>query len=122
MAENDCEFFRSFLQTPFEDRKRVSDRIFSQYPNCVPIIVDRLRKSPLPNINKNKFLVPSNITVGAFIHQIRSSISLGSDQGLILFIGEIVPPTSSIIGYIYAKYKSDDGFLYITYTGENVFG
>lgn len=122
MEVNRCEFFQSFSQTSLEERKRLSDQVLSQYSERVPILVDKIHKSPLPNLVKNKFLVPSYITIGEFLHQIRNSISLGADQGLILFINEMIPPTSSIIGVIYEKYKNEDGFLYIAYTGENVFG
>jgi GABA(A) receptor-associated protein len=33
-----------------------------------------------------------------------------------------LPPTSSTLSDIYIKNKSDDGFLYFKYTGENTFG
>ncbi len=122
MEGNRCDFFQSFLKISLEERQQLSNQILSQYYDRIPVLVDKIRKSPLPNIPKNKFLVPTHITIGAFIHQIRNSISLGSDQGLILFVNETIPSTSSIIGAVYEKYKNEDGFLYITYTGENVFG
>jgi len=33
-----------------------------------------------------------------------------------------MPPTSCLIHDLYDKYKDDDGFLYISYSGENTFG
>jgi GABA(A) receptor-associated protein len=35
---------------------------------------------------------------------------------------EILPLQSAIIESVYNTYKNEDGFLYITYAGENVFG
>jgi GABA(A) receptor-associated protein len=34
----------------------------------------------------------------------------------------LLPPQSQTISEIYATYKNEDGFLYITYSGENTFG
>jgi hypothetical protein len=30
--------------------------------------------------------------------------------------------TAALMSHIYEKYKDEDGFLYITYSGENTFG
>ena len=35
------------------------------------------------------------------------------------YINNLLPPSSSTINELYDMHKSDDGFLYITYTNEN---
>ena len=41
---------------------------------------------------------------------------------LYLFVNGNLPTTSEQMNNIYDKYKSEDGFLYVTYSGENTFG
>ncbi|KAM7261221.1 hypothetical protein ACFE04_026696 [Oxalis oulophora] len=53
-------------------------------PERIPVIVERAEKSDIASIDKKKYLVPADLTVGQFVYA--------------------------------------DGFLYITYSGENVFG
>ena len=33
-----------------------------------------------------------------------------------------MPATSQLLGVIYNEHSDDDGFMYITYTGESTFG
>jgi GABA(A) receptor-associated protein len=117
-----ADFFPSFVKTPLEERISIAEKIMVQFPGTVPVIVDRLPNSHLPPIKKNKFIIPNNITVGKFLYEIRKSIPMNQEQGLIIFIGEIIPPTSSLMANIYYRHKSEDEFLYVTYTGENIFG
>ena len=45
------------------------------------------------------------------------------ETALYLYVdGKYLVTPSSTITTIYDKYKSDDGFLYITYANENTFG
>lgn len=105
-----------------ENRKIFSSKILSKYPDCVPIILSKAKNCNIPNCSKVKFLVPSEITVNKFVFEIRKHIELGSEQAIFLFINNVIPPTSSSIGQIYQHQKDEDGFLYITYTGESTFG
>lgn len=42
-------------------------------------------------------------------------------KNLLLTLGHFVV-AAELMSHIYAKYKDEDGFLYITYSGENTFG
>ena len=106
----------------FETRKKESDKIKSKYINRYPIIVSKSSKSILEDIERNKFLVPGDLTIGQFICIVRKRIKLNETESVFLFINNILPATSSNIGSIYEEHKEDDGFLYITYCNENVFG
>lgn len=115
--------FNEFFQHPLEKRKEVSRKIISKYPDRIPILVDRSKESKqLPLIDRYKYLVPDDFTVGKFLVQLRSSMDLKSDQAIFLFVGNTLLPTGSMISLIYNKYKDEDGFLYIVYSGENAFG
>lgn len=105
-------------------RRRKFDEIHKQYPNKIPIIVEKdTRSHNAPDIDKTKYLVPLDFTVGQFAYVIRKRLMMKSEQALFLFVGNVLPPTSDNMLNIYNKYKDkDDMFLYITYSSENTFG
>ncbi|KVH95513.1 Autophagy protein Atg8 ubiquitin-like protein [Cynara cardunculus var. scolymus] len=75
-----------------EKRRAEAARIREKYPDRIPVIVEKAERSDVPNIDKKKYLVPADLTVGA------------------------------IMSAIYEEKKDEDGFLYVTYSGENTFG
>ena len=107
----------------FETRKQEAGRIKEKYKDRVPIIVEKSHKSDIANIDKKKYLVPEDITVGQFVYIIRKRIDLTSEKAIFLFTEKnTIPPTSSVISEIYDQHKNDDDFLYLIYAGENTFG
>lgn len=107
----------------FPKRKDESGRIMFKYPDKIPIICER-RGTNIPKVDKHKYLVPQDLTVGQFLFVIRNRMKLDPCIGLYLFIeeGGILPNTAMLIKDCYGKYKNEDGFLYINYSGENTFG
>lgn len=104
--------------------KRQSDsaRMREKFPERVPIILDAKSSSNVPVIDKSKFLVPKDLTVGQFAYVIRRRISLSPDQAMFLFVRNTLPVSSMTIGNLDADYRDEDGFLYVSYSGENTFG
>merc|ERR1711988_1792413 len=105
-----------------EKRKQEAERIRSKYPNRIPVICERADKSDIADIDKKKYLVPSDLTVGQFVYVIRKRIKLSPEKAIFIFVDEVLPPTAALMSSIYEEHKDDDGFLYITYSGENTFG
>ena len=107
----------------FERRSQQAYNILSKYPDRIPIIVERsMNDLETPLINKNKYLVPKSLTVGQFLFVIRRRLVLPPEKALFIFVNDIIPPTSQLLGIIYDEQKNKDDFLYITYSGENTFG
>jgi len=110
-------------QHSFEARAAEAIRIREKFPGRIPIIVQRAtRDKVLPTIDKNKFLVPAELTMGQFVFVIRKRITLPPEQALFVFCGDSLPTTGSLMREMYTKYCDNDGFLYMTYCGENTFG
>ncbi len=105
----------------FDKRKTESSRIRAKYLDHIPVIVDK-GVNIKEDINKQKFLVPTNFTVGQFVYIIRRRIELTPEKAIFVFIGNAIPNVSSNMYEIYKQYKDEDGFLYVTYTGETTFG
>ena len=108
----------------FEDRLVESTKIRNKYPDRVPVIVERNpNSSNVPNIDKNKYLVPGELTVGQFLYVIRKRIKLNAEQAIFIFVnGKILPSTSEIMSNLYKDYKTECGYLFINYSGESTFG
>ncbi|RDA86628.1 hypothetical protein CP532_1049, partial [Ophiocordyceps camponoti-leonardi (nom. inval.)] len=107
---------------PFEKRKAEAERIRQKYADRIPVICEKVEKSDITTIDKKKYLVPSDLTVGQFVYVIRKRIKLSPEKAIFIFVEEVLPPTAALMSSIYEEHKDDDGFLYITYSGENTFG
>ena len=115
--------FETFKQHPLYLRKEQATRIKLKYPNRVPVILEKYYGATnAPNIDKNKYLVPNDVTVGGFSYIIRRRLKMNEKEALFLFCNHTIPPTSELMGDVYEKYKDEDGFMYMTFTTENTFG
>ena len=111
------------MQHSFDKRKDESSRLKEKHPDKIPIILEKAGDVSLPSIDKQKFLMQSNVTIGQFLYIIRSKIKLDASQSLFLFIDNSHIPTTSIsIGEVFEKYGDQDGFLYMTYSAQQTFG
>jgi len=106
----------------FERRREEGERIRKKYPDRVPIIIDKAPKSRIPSLDKKKYLVPNDLTVGQFYFLIRKRIELRAEDALFFFINNQIPPTSATIGALYQEHADEDKFLYIAYSDESVYG
>ncbi|KAF7840623.1 autophagy-related protein 8C [Senna tora] len=110
------------LDHPLERRRAESARIREKYPDRIPVIVEKAERSDIPDIDKKKYLVPADLTVGQFVYVVRKRIKLSAEKAIFVFINNTLPPTASLMSAIYEENKDEDGFLYMTYSGENTFG
>lgn len=93
-----------------------------KYPSSIPIVI--ISKDNL-KLNKCKYLVNGEITLGQFLFTLRKRITSGFSEsdGLFLFANETIPPSSENIMQIYNNHKdSKTGMLYLTLCKENTFG
>ena len=82
---------------------------------CVgQVICEKVEKSDIATIDKKKYLVPSDLTVGQFVYVIRKRIKLSPEKAIFIFVDEVLPPTAALMSSIYEEHKDEDGFLYIT--------
>lgn len=118
---------------PFEKRKAEAERIRQKYNDRIPVrfvlsplarssglifaqvICEKVEKSDIATIDKKKYLVPADLTVGQFVYVIRKRIKLSPEKAIFIFVDEVLPPTAALMSSIYEEHKDEDGFLYITY-------
>uniref|UniRef100_A0A131YA53 Putative ubiquitin domain of gaba-receptor-associated protein n=1 Tax=Ixodes ricinus TaxID=34613 RepID=A0A131YA53_IXORI len=121
-SQEDGIRFRFKSENSPEQRKQEADAILEKYPHRIPVIVERAPNSHVPSIDKQKFLVPSDITVAQFMWIVRKRIHLSPEKALFVFVGRLMPQSSLSMGDLYGTYRDEDGFLYLAYSGENTFG
>ena len=98
-------------------------RVRRKYRDRIPVLVGKSPSTDAPNIPKHKYLVPMDLTVGQFQYVIRKQLKLGSEKALFVFIGNSIPPASSLMGAVYEESKDPEtSFLFVTYSMENTFG
>ncbi|CAL8145092.1 unnamed protein product [Prunus armeniaca] len=110
------------LDHSLERRQAEAGRIREKYPDRIPVIVEKAAKSNIPDIDKKKYLVPADLSVGQFVYVVRKRIKLEAEKAIFVFVKNTLPPTAAVMSTIYEENKDEDGFLYLTYSGENVFG
>jgi len=107
----------------FDERFQEANRVLAKYPERIPVICEKSTKcTDLNNLGKEKYLVFPDLTCGQFMYIIRRSLGLPAEKAVFMMINGIIPSNTAIMYELYDKHKDSDGFLYITYTSENVFG
>ena len=106
----------------FEKRVELCTRLRTQYPDRIPVIIDTNDKKSI-EINRKKYLTPVDISIAAFLNEIRKQAKIKPEEAIFLFFGNgVLAPTAYTMSQAYDKYKDEDGFLYITVALENTFG
>ena len=108
--------FKHQLDFPFDYRKKKSIDLRTKHPDRLPVIVEEHHNKKR---NEIKFLVPNDLTVGQFIYMIRNKLKLNPEKAMFLFINNKMFPSSYLFSQIT---PNDDGFIYVYFSFENVFG
>ena len=112
----------SFKELSLSERKEESNRILEKYPERIPVIVLKGSGCKFPDLDKKKFLVPLDLNFGQFIFIIRKRIKLTPEKAIFIFVNNTLPRATDTLGKLYQEHKNQDGFLYVSYNGENTFG
>ncbi|KAK6132952.1 hypothetical protein DH2020_033336 [Rehmannia glutinosa] len=68
-----------------------------------------------------QYLVPADLTVGQFVYVVSKELS-SVPRKQSSSLSRTFSPTAAMMSAIYEENKDEDGFLYMTYSGENTFG
>jgi GABA(A) receptor-associated protein len=106
----------------FEKRKSEAERIRVKYPDRIPVIAEKDERSDIPDIDKKKYLVPSDLTMGQFVYVIRKRVKISEEKAIFISVNDTFPSAGTLMSQIYKENMDKDGFLYTTISGENTFG
>lgn len=106
------------------ERNRQYKTIIAKNGDKFPVIIEKLKNvsNILPDLEKNKFLMQNDMFINQVIYILNKKLELNSSESIYLFANDTLLNTSESLASIYQKHKDPDGFLYLFYTAENVFG
>ncbi|XP_048191163.1 LOW QUALITY PROTEIN: gamma-aminobutyric acid receptor-associated protein-like 1 [Perognathus longimembris pacificus] len=107
---------------PLRVPEKGREKIRKKYPDRVPVIVEKAPKARVPDLDKRKYLVPSDLTVGQFYFLIRKRIHLRPEDALFFFVNNTIPLPAPPMGQLYEDNHEEDYFLYVAYSDESVYG
>ena len=73
-----------------DKRKAEAERIRSKYQDRIPVICEKAEKSNIPDIDKKKYLVPADLTVGQFVYVIRRRIKVDPNTNIFIFVNNVL--------------------------------
>ena len=74
-----------FRKLPLEKRREESIIILAKYPDRIPVIVEKNGNTNVPDIDKCKFLVPTDLTIGQFVYVVRKRIRLEPEKYIFIY-------------------------------------
>lgn len=118
------------MSATLEERKRrkaETTRIREKFPDRIPIWVDRAPKATTdtPTIDRNKYLVPHDLTVGQFMWVIRRRLHLKPNQTIYMFLGQhmAIAPHTHLMSMVAKEHTdAETGYLHVYYSFEDYFG
>ena len=107
-----------------QSRKNQYRKILENHPDKVPVILERDKKCTINKTIKTKYILSQEVTMAEFVNIIREKLDLKPDRALFFLVnGKHSVTMTDELGGIYQKYKDEeDGFLYMSYSEEIVYG
>ena len=112
-------------KTTLEDRVNEVKRLQEKYPDKISVICERSpSEKRLQNLDKNKYLVPKDLTFGQFKYVIRKRMKVDPTVAIFfIFHDNSIPMDSNLMSVVYEDKKTpEDGMLYVLYSSENTYG
>lgn len=98
-------------------------KLLAKHPKKVPIILQRdLYCNDLPELSRQKYLVPLDVTVSHFLYYIRRQLSVPPHISIFIYVNQTLPSLQQPMSLLYEEEQSSDGILYFYYASEHTFG
>ena len=98
-------------------------KIMAKHPDKAPVWIERAKGEKIDNLDRNKYLIDRDLSMGQVVCLIRDRIHVKPEQAIFIFVGDgVLPPNTATVGEIYREYKSKNDMLWVSYRAENTFG
>ena len=116
------EFQYKKLQSE-DKRKEQSSILLKNYPQKVPVVLEKAPTCKYLELEKKRYLLDKKSTISQLMQKIRRKATL--QEGYALFLhakGKYSISGEKTVEDIYNNFKDKDGFLYIAYSNELIWG
>jgi GABA(A) receptor-associated protein len=116
------------VMNKMESKKTLEEanRVLAKYPDRIPVYVEvspsQVKIGAIKPLDKNKFLVPVDLSMGQFMAVIRKRMKLEPAFALFAYVDDCLISTSSLMGTVYNDHKDETNFLTIIICTESTFG
>ena len=105
-------------QKTLEERKKESKKLLKKYPDRIPIFLEFDQKHLDPHYFK--YLIPDYLRVAQLNYILKKRI--GESESIYFSVNGELLNSTEVLYSLYRRHKEEDGFLYIKYHKESVFG
>lgn len=114
-------------QFSLEERKKIHENFKKKCKDLIYCVVERderISSSELGFLDSKIISIPYNSRFSSIYNAIRRKLRLEESKAIFVILtkNNVLPQISKTMDEIYNDNKDEDGFIYITYTLENVFG
>ena len=111
-------------RVPLEERINEGKKLKERYSDKTSIICERSpTETRLQSLDKNKYLVPNDLTFGQFKYVIRKRMKLDPSVAIFfLYHNNTIPLDTMLISQVYDERRDEDGHVYLLYSSENTYG
>merc|ERR1711871_1353510 len=81
----------------FEKRVEEADKILKKHADRIPVICEKAEGSDIPEIDRKKYLVPQELTVGQFVYVVRKRLRLPAEKAIFIFVDGHLPSTGAAL-------------------------
>ena len=115
--------FKYKQEKSLEERKSEYQKVIEEHPGKIGVICEKAPKSQIADIEKTKFLINEEFNLTQFTSIIRKKLNMDKEDALFFLVnGKKTLTGADSMLEIYNKYKDEDGFLYIAYAAEEIWG
>jgi GABA(A) receptor-associated protein len=117
------KFYKEIV-SDMEKRKEEAEELMRVHCDRLPIVVEAYKGHDIRfELEQNRFLVPRLYTFHEFIFHIRRKIKMEKSESLYVVVGNShLPAMNRTMLSIYNEFKDPDGYLYLTYSSQQVWG
>ena len=109
-------------ENTLEERKKKYNEFKELHPDKIPIIIEKDKSCYFKDIGIIQFALKREETISILQYRVRKMLDIGQDLSFLFYAKNRSIPFEISIGEVYDKYKESDGFLYLAYSSEMLWG
>jgi len=115
-------------QKTFEERQEEAAAVLSRHPDKLAVVLERVRgEKMLPVLDPCVFTIGRGTKFAELMMRIRKRLQLNNRQTFYLIVNPegskpLMPANTDEVDEYHNQYKEKDGFLYIAYGSQEVYG